>query len=259
MSQLNIAPLWRPEKVNWVYKNPDPAQILERIKTKSGRKFLRAIDEISQTNNLRIEQGPCSANEYSQWLELYLKITDKKKFNVLANPGWYEQKISEHKQIEKIFIYQNEYLLGGKIITISQEGMVRSAFKISENYDFGKEVGNGSLGLMFDYLYLQHYTKLGYQKITGGHSRNLFGIINKVGYLNFKLRLGYSAEIEVENNMFSQVIENSDDLPFCSYLTPDQTANSAPQLFAYRSAALSYNDLAEANDLISIEPLVINI
>ena len=255
MPQLNISPLWRPGKVNWVYENSDPTQVLERIKTKSGRKFLRAIDEILPVNNIRIEWGPCSQAEYLLWLELYLKITDKKQFNVLANPSWYEQKVSEHKQIEKIFIFQNDYLLGGKIISISQEDAVRSAFKISENYDFGKEVSNGSLGLLLDYLYLQHYSELGYKTITGGHSRNLFGIINKIGYLNFKLRLGYSAEVEVANNTFSQVIETEVDKPFCCFLTANQTGVSIPQLYSYKEDALPLNDFCETKKLIQISKL----
>lgn len=254
MSNLNITPLWRPDKITWVYQNPDPNQVLDRIQTKSGRKFLRSLEQIKLQYNISFEIGPCTEHEYLQWLELYFEITEAKKFRKPAQPEWYAQKIAENKQIEKVFLYQNGFLLGGKIISISKDNIVRSAFKITRPYEFGKEIKNGSLGLMLDYVFLQHYSKQ-YKHITGGRSQNLFGIFNKIGYLNFKLRIGYSAKIEIADNNFSQVVTNKDDMPFCSFLTTDPTQNSFPQLYSYRGEELLQNDFSESKKLIPISEL----
>lgn len=234
------APLWRPEKVTWVYRNPDPTQVLDRIKSKSARKFLRATDEVMKQYNLSAVYGPCSFEEYLYWLKLYNQRTEEKNFNFIAQPEWYQQKLNEQKIIEKVFIFQGTVLIAGKIITISPDQIARSAFKTSIDFDF-PDWSNSSLGLLLDYLYLSYYCALPLKGITAGRSRNLFGLINSLGYLAFKFRVGYSCEILTRDNTFSQEFVAPTNHAFCTFLTPLQGEYCA-QPSLYRSSAIMQND-----------------
>lgn len=248
-----ISPLWRPEKVLWIYKDHNPDLVIDRIKSKSARKFVRAIDETMDQYSFELDMGVCTRKDFLNWLELYHRRSDEKQFELFATEAWFDEKSREQRKIEKLFIYQNGILIGGKIITISEDLVVRSAFKASIPFQFAAS-GNSSLGLMLDYLYLAHYSKQKVSKITGGRSRNLFGVINSIGYLCFKLRMGYSCEIQPNVSIFENEFRVPENRPFCTFLTHAEQEDLDPDLYFYGESLAQVGELHELQTLHSYLP-----
>ena len=254
MSNIIFTPLFRPEKILWSYPDPDPATIIDRVQSKSGRKFLRSLEDIKTQHELSVEIGPCSEEDFLKWQELYLEMVDRKNFDKLANLEWYRSKFLEKKRVYKLFVSKHEQLLGGKIITVSEDQIVRSAFKTSAPYSFGKG-GHASLGLILDYYFLDHFIKRGYKTITGGSSRNLFGIVNSVGYLCYKLRLGYKPEVEINRVNFFNDYNNLEDKPFLSYLCENKLDGLSPELHSYKIDEINENIGSELKRLATFKEL----
>lgn len=239
---FDFSPLWRPQKITWIYRNPDPSTVIERIRSKSARKFVGSIDSVLEKYELRYEISACTEQDYLEWLDLYLQRSTAKHFDMLASPDWYKNKFLERKKVEKIFIYKKNTLLGGRIITISDQNIVRSAFKASIPFKFD-EGGNASLGLILDYLYLLHYSSLAPTQITGGTSRNLFGIINSVGYLCFKLRMGYEPAIYLNKNVLSQSVDVPAEKSFFAFMSSANEECQSPELHYFENdGSIVYND-----------------
>lgn len=249
---FDCSPFWRAEKITWTYRNHDPNSVLDRIKSKSARKFLRKFDLVMDEYHFRYEISSCSKQDFTGWLELYHQRSLEKHLDIIATPAWYDQRKSEGKIIEKIFFFQGKSLIGGKIITISKDQVVRSAFKASIPFDF-KGRRNASLGILLDYIYLEHYSKRDVRLITGGRSRNLFGITNSIGYLCFKLRVGYMPEVMKADNVIDQSFGVPKNRSFLSFMTsvPDDCRN--PDLFLIGSNPGHPSDMQELGSLFKYQ------
>ncbi len=230
MSTIHFTPLWRPQKISWIYSVTSNKSVLENIQSKNARKFLRGIDDFLKDNHFEISAGICSRAEYEEFLQLYNERVDARGFESIANLGWYKAKEREGKTVEKLFIKQNGVLVGGKIITVI-DGQIRSSFKASLQLPIFQKIHNSSLGLILDYLMLEHYIKRNPRLLTAGSSRNLFGVINTVGYLIFKLRMGYQPMVINPDTTFEQSTPTPNQPVWFTFLSQTPKINQPLNLF----------------------------
>jgi hypothetical protein len=233
---LHIAPLWRPQKVSWIFPYDADRPIIDQIKSKSTRKFLRSVDQKIADEGIRIEYESCSREDFNEWLTLYVARSIEKNFRIVASIEWFEQKKIEGRRVERIFAYRGDTLIGGKIITVDQDGVVRSAFKTSVPLE-SWSAHNASLGIALDYLYLREYAVRRPTLMTAGSSQNLFGVLNSVGYLVFKLRIGYLPEVAPQNENFAQSFEVPTDRDTYFFLSEDDSMDSKVSLYCHKSQA----------------------
>lgn len=252
MPELQFAPLWRPVKVNWRYPHTDRSQILETIKSKRARKFLRAHQELLEKYAITIHTDSCSIQDYQLFLTLYVEQITKKGYTPLANQQWYPDRQAEGKDICYFFLYQHDTLIAAKIYTI-QAGIYRSAFKASDNTFFQlHHEHQASLGLLIDFLWLDHVMQQSPRLITGGSSKNLFGYANTIGYLVYKMRLGFHAQLPNTDTSFSTTFEQltavAQNKPWLAFLSQQPKLGKRLELY-------SGGEISESNqyqELLSI-------
>lgn len=231
MSTVSFAPFWYPQKISWIFPSEHFDAPLEAVRSKHARSFLHSVDAFLAEHNWRLEIGPCDYSEYELFLQLYRERISEKGFDVLATESWYAEKIAEGKTIEKVFLYSGEELLGGKILTVREDG-IRSAFKASKQPKLFALKHNVSIGLILDYLAIRQYGAQHPKLLTAGTSRNLFGITNTIGYLIFKLRMGYIPQVVLEETIFKQSIELPEQLLWLTFLSETATPNQPLKLFS---------------------------
>ena len=253
MSTVSFAPLWYPQKISWIFPGEHYDAPLESIRSRHARSFLQSVDTFLVEQNLRLELGPCDYSEYERFLQLYRERISEKGFDALANESWYAEKTAEGKTVEKVFLYSGEELLGGKILTVREDG-IRSAFKASKQPKLFALKHNVSIGLILDYLAIRQYGAQHPELLTAGTSRNLFGVTNTIGYLIFKLRMGYIPQVVLEQTIFKQSIELPKQALWLTFLS--ETAATNLPLKLYSSGKIEeFPQYVELLKLIQPEPL----
>lgn len=253
MLTINFQPLFKPQKVSWIYPLESKKSVLENIQSRHARKFLSGLNEFLTNHQLEVSTGICSPAEYEKFLQLYHERVTARGFESIANLDWYKTKEKEGKSIEKLFIKQNGVLVGGKIITVIDK-QIRSSYKASIQLPIFQKLRNASLGLILDYLMLEHYIKTKPALLTAGTSRNLFGVINTIGYLVFKLRIGYLPKVINPDTTFEQSTPTPNQPVWFTFLS--QTGKINHDLNLYYSGDLSQVPLLpELLKLTSFEKL----
>ncbi|HNQ17367.1 MAG TPA: hypothetical protein PKJ26_05535 [Candidatus Woesebacteria bacterium] len=253
MPTMHFTPLWRPQKVSWVYPTTSDKSVLENIRSKNARKFVSTIPEFLQRNKFELSSGACTFKEYREFLELYNERTAARGFDPIAKVEWFSAKKREGKKVEKIFIRHNDQLIGGKIITVIGDE-VRSSYKASQQLPIFQKLHNASLGLILDYSMLDHYTKKKPSLLTAGTSRNLFGVFNTIGYLTFKLRMGYQPQVINPKTIFEQTTKDPHKDIWLAFLCDSATIKQPLTLY-YSGELDQIPQLAELQKLISLEKL----
>lgn len=219
LQQYNLT---RPHKVEW-YVSPMPADPLDIIKSKSTKKFLKNNnDDFLRDAHLTVDTHQVNEEEFVGWLSFYEEKMKENDFQVLATPQWYKDRMSEGCTIYGIFVNSPEKLVGAGMITATPEGKFSLSFKASDRLELS-QYQNSSLGTVIEYISLKFCYEKKATAITSGKSRNAFGFTNKLGYLNFKTRFGYSPVV-VQGEPQYHTVECLDDQPVCfyAYKTPDQ-------------------------------------
>lgn len=195
----------RPEKVRWVFPSGygDP---LEGIRSDSLRKFLSTYETVLSQEHIKVWYGPLRQEQWDIWYPFYQEHMREHSYDVLAPKNLLEIKTSENKQTEALFFISDEKLLAGGIIIRQDTSWSSLAYKASIRIAVGNKQ-NSSLGAILDYVYLKTMHGQGVQLITGGRSRNSFGVVNTFGQAEYKLRLGYTPHIDVDC-----VLENTIDM-----------------------------------------------
>ncbi len=200
----------RSEKVQWrfPYQGGDP---LEHIKSKGLQSFLRNLDPILNDHHITWEYKPVTLAEFETWLDYYHSKMEELAYDHLASTEWYQDRAAKGKAIEGLFAYRNGELVGSAIFTREGTEKATFAFKASDRIDLtGKS--NSSLGAALDYLFLREMISQQVKIISAGQSRNAFGVINSLGYLDYKLRFGYRPQMSETAEMVSEVPLNEDGL-----------------------------------------------
>jgi hypothetical protein len=207
IQKLDLKPyqLTRPEKIYWLY--PQSTDLLGEIKSKSLRKYLSNADESMRNNNLRIEYKTLSEDEYKEWLIFYDEKMTEHGYDHLANLDWYHRKMEAQQKVEGVFLYQSDKLVGtGIFIRWAEDGKEKAtfAYKASERVELPEK--NSSIGALLDYFYLKTMIDQKVDVISAGHSRNNFGVINTLGYLDYKLSFGYHPFPGIKNSQTFETV-----------------------------------------------------
>ncbi len=180
--------LKRPEKVDWQFEMTGPT-ILESVKSKGLRSFLRRSPELLAAQNIEVDFEPLTESSFTDWLPYYqAKMTDQ-GYNVIASPEWYSERVAKGWQLFGLWFKKDGVMVGSAIMSL-HDGIGNIHFKASDRIDLSSQ-STSSLGAVIDFLFAENIQKAGATQIFGGRSRNAFGVHNTLGYLDFKLRFGY--------------------------------------------------------------------
>lgn len=199
LSSLQLA---RTEKIIWRF--PAQSDVLAQIKSKSLRSFLSHTDEILEQNHITTETKELDEVAYLEWLPYYREKMTENEYDVLANEEWFSQRQSENKNVEGIFFYQNGKVIGSGIMTLEGTHKAALSFKATDRIELSGK-SNASLGAVVDFMFLKTATNRGFEIISGGRSRNAFGVINTLGYLDYKLKLGYRPSLDASLALVEEV------------------------------------------------------
>ena len=131
------------------------------------------------------------------------------KHTVWADEKWYQEETQKGYNIKALFFYQNGKIVGSGIMAF-KDNLVSLAFKATDRITVS-HVSYGSLGSIIDFLRLKLICKEGNSKTVVTRSRNAFGVINSIDYLDFRLRFGYTIRPNLSAPILSDVPVNDDD------------------------------------------------
>lgn len=198
--------LTRPEHLRWYFpKITNSSQILEQIRSEKFRKYLKGATELIREFRITVKSSVLTRESYLSWLEHYNRVVDQKSFNAYATADWYDLKISEGKAVESMTFYQNTELVGSKVYTLINNTVI-AAFKttVTDSLEFTKKIPFGAL---MDYIFLEKMIDRKIEKLNFGRSRNQFGIDNRLGLLEYKLKFGMYPLPDVKKDIVSSLIE----------------------------------------------------
>jgi hypothetical protein len=189
--EINLQPygISRPEKVEWWWAGQH--DISSGLRSKSLTQFLPKIDQILQEKNITWQFHELSEKEYIEWLPYYTQKMSELHYDIFATPEWYQRKKSDGYAVEGIMMYKDGVLIGSGIVTKKNNETAILNFKASDRIDLSSN-SNSSLGAVIDLLFIREVVNQGITDISSGTSRNAFGVINSVGYLDYKLRFGFN-------------------------------------------------------------------
>lgn len=179
----------RPERLNYDFPLFAPDRVIDQIKSKSLRSFLADTDDMLKKNNITWKYEDLTKKKYNEWLPFYKEKMEEHNYDVRAKAGWYQEKIKQGFILKCIFFYKNEKMVGSGIFSL-KNNKANFAYKASDRITIGSKTSS-SLGSIIEFLFL----KLAAQNhcdIANSRSRNAFGFFNTLGYLDYKLRFGYT-------------------------------------------------------------------
>lgn len=206
LSTFNVT---RSEKIRWRLSWKPGEDLLSVIPSKSVRAFFAHTDEVLDRNGLTVEYGPLSASNYLVWLEFYKQKIEAHHYHQIATEEWWQQKLDEGKIVEQLSIFKEGRMVSSGIIVRVDTQLATLAFSASERINLSGR-SNSSLGALLNFLYFLEMEKRGVQTISGGRSRNAFGVENTLGYLEYKLRNGYVPSHDEASGVLDQVAVNDD-------------------------------------------------
>jgi len=202
--------LKRPERVRWYF--PESAKtIIDEFKSKGLRKFAAQSQELLIANNIEFHYKILNKTDFLDWLPYYISNMMIHEFEIIASEEWFDKSTTQGNVIAGLFFYQNQKMIGSGIFTLKGNERAAFAFKASDRIELSNKP-NSSLGAAIDYLFLKIMKEKNIATISGGRSKNVFGVINTFGYLEYKLRFGYQPVADPDSPQFSSVPLNSEGL-----------------------------------------------
>ncbi len=191
MNTIDLTPyqVVRYEKTRWRFPSTG-GDVLATIKSKGLRDFLKNIDQVLATQNIISTYKKISRDEFAEWLSYYQTKMAEHQFDFIASLDWYDQKIKEGKTVEAVFFHQQNKMVASGIFLREGNHKATLAFKASDRLELTNK-SNSSIGAVVDYFFLKTMREQHVEIISSGRSRNAFGVINTLGYLDYKLRFGY--------------------------------------------------------------------
>lgn len=186
----------RPERILWKFPLPadtqDPDAWIAHIASKSTRAWARKLDEMLQLGGLEYEITPLTAEKYADWYTFYVPTMIAQKHDVLAKPEWFELRRPVYQEIYILEVRRvaDQVRVGASILTEKVGRKWGKPYRASERVDV-PGVKNFSLGALLDLLAMRFMFSHHPAEVNSGTSRNAFGHFNNLGYLAYKLKIGY--------------------------------------------------------------------
>ncbi len=186
----------RPERIRWSFPLPedkqDPDAWIANIASKSTRGLARRLDELLEIGNLQFEIRPLTAALYADWHTFYVPTMIAQHHDVLAKPEWFELRKAAYENIYLLEVRTNsdQKRIGASIVTLKSGNCWGKPYRASERIDV-PGVKNFSLGALLDLLAMRFIFSHQPVEVNSGSSRNAFGHFNTLGYLAYKLKIGY--------------------------------------------------------------------
>jgi hypothetical protein len=197
LKQFNIE---RPEKILYYLPISNEINLFNNIKGKKLKSFLCKSDEILKKNNIEWKYEELTEQKFLEWLPYYRGTMKKLNHDVWADEKWYQEETQKGYNIKALFFYQNKKMVGSGIMAFKDD-LVSLAFKATDRITIS-HVSYGSLGSAIDFLRLKLICKEGSYKTVITRSRNAFGVINSIDYLDLRLRFGYT----IRPNLSAQIL-----------------------------------------------------
>lgn len=215
MTELNLTDygIVRPEKIIWRFPE-HVSDVLAAMKSKTLRKFLQNTDQELSSNGITYEYKKLSDEEFLAWLPYYEKKMSENGYDLIASPAWLAKKKEQGVTLDGMFFYQHGEMVGSGIFTRNENHKATFAFKASERIDLGQEA-HASLGAIIDYLFLKEMSEQHVEVISAGRSRNAFGVINNLGYVDYKLKFGYTPTFTDEETILTTLPLNEKGICIC--------------------------------------------
>lgn len=193
----------RPEKITWQF--PAGVAPLDQIKSKSLKKFLGRAEEHLHENHINWSLEPLTDEGFLHWLSYYRTKMFENGYRIIADEAWYNQKIASGYQVLGLLFYKDGQLVASGIIGLDPKTKAGHLhFKASDRLELSNR-DNSSIGAVVDYFFLKYAFDQKLVLVTGGKSRNAFGVFNTLGYLDFKLRFGFVPIADLTSPLLDEV------------------------------------------------------
>ncbi len=215
---FTFPPYQRPTKIEWLLPISNQDWI-SAIKSKSTQKLAVELDEIIEKANLQITVAVVTPESFAAWLPYYAAKMTEQGHNVIATPEWLQTKQAAGIEVYSILYYQNGQLVGSSICSKNDAGKHIEHFKASDSLNI-TNLKNASLGTIIDLYFIKTAVKSNANSISSGSSRNAFGYFNTLGYLGFKIKLGYVPTISELGTIEADFVPATEE-PCIWFMTQD--------------------------------------
>lgn len=243
--------IFRPERVMWISPLTPQTSTLDIIKSKSLKKFLTRVEERCLEYGVKREISLLTQETYDIWRLFYVQKMTEQGHDIIARSDWLTEKLSMGKKVYGIRYTQNGDLVGGSVI-VEDSDRVTMAYKASERIQLGNDDG-ANLGAVMEYDFLEFAKSKG-KLASGGSSRNAFGVFNTLGYLAFKLRLGYMVAHKDSVAQHQSVpLSDNQSVLFFGTRSHEQSSNAEQSLQIFYCTSKPH-DLKEISEIQSKIP-----
>ncbi len=209
----------RPTKIEWLFSGPENNWI-ENITSKSTQKIARSLGEIIEKSQLQTSISLVTTDTFLSWLGYYTEKMTEQGHDIIATPEWLQTKQNAGFEVYNILFHQAGKLVGSSIFSKTPAGKYTEHFKASDRIIISN-LKNASLGTLIDLFFIKTAVEANATSISSGVSRNGFGYYNNLGYLAFKIKLGYTPFIS-ESATFDEHFEYTPEQPCIWFVSPDQ-------------------------------------
>ncbi len=215
MNTLDLTPLHiqRPEKISWWFSEIDPhVPTWKYIRSKGLRKQLKNYQQIANENNINWEIRVLPESEFDEWILFYEEQMTTLHYDLLAKKSTFQNYLQDGWDVYTIDFFQDHKVIGRMLGTVKGDVFI-SRFKATKHID--NIAKHCSFGAFCDYVKINEFRlQKNIQHFSFGKSRNLFGVVNKTGYLEYKFQFGQIAKMIEEPILLSAAEVNEDGFAF---------------------------------------------
>jgi hypothetical protein len=234
---MNFSSFFRPTSIEWVYPALESgSEWFTHVQSSSLQKLAKQLDTLFAENGIEVTRTPLTEEVFNAWLPFYTEKMLEQGHEVMATIEWFHKRSAENRQLYVVDFIKDKKRIGTTINSTTPERKHTQHFKASDRVDVGNQK-NASLGALIDLRFIQQAVQQNASVISSSTSRNGFGYFNTIGYLTFKLKLGYKPMI-APTATFDQDFAQEEANPVIWFVT------SSPNLSAELLVLISNPDFA---------------
>lgn len=252
----------RPTRVKWLFPKEalavtKPLEWISYIPSKSIRALALQLDAVLEQAGLVYTIEPLTAESYSDWRKFYAEQMSVQHHEVLAKPDWFEHRKVEYPEILLVEIRRQEdgHRVGAAIILRKVDGEWNKPYRASLRIALPR-LKNVSIGALLDLLSLRYIFAHKPTLVKSGASRNAFGCINTLGYLAYKLKIGYEPWLFPEFSLEDEYPRLTEETPTAWFVMPEGsqgTLQRMERLVVSPSTAILSDELRKYLEFRKIE------